>query len=161
MPLITTRDPEQLDSARVPEQGREAVAAVVSEPAPLARNTSNKARQLAEQKFKPTGEKRPTSVKLDVWLDDALNAKVYELRLLDRQINRNSFAILQVRELRAMMLNSVASELSKRNYAKPGMRLFALGSQGLSSSFMAYRAGMLEKKLSVSAMNVRLFPCAS
>jgi hypothetical protein len=59
------------------------------------------------------------------------------------------------------MLNSVASELSKRNYAKPGMRLFALGSQGLSSSFMAYRAGMLEKKLSVSAMNVRLFPCAS
>ena len=91
MPLITTRDPEQLDSARVPEQGREAVAAVVSEPAPLARSTSNKARQLAEQKFKPTGEKRPTSVKLDVWLDDALNAKVYELRMAGfRKMTRES-----------------------------------------------------------------------
>ena len=81
MPLITTRDTEQqLASARMPEQGRE-VAPVVSEPAPLARSTSNKARQLAEQKFKPTDEKRPTSVKLDVWLDDALNAKVYEPRM--------------------------------------------------------------------------------
>jgi hypothetical protein len=91
MPLITTRDSEQqLAAARMPEQGREA-APVVSEPPPLARSTSNKARQLAEQKFKPTGEKRPTSVKLDVWLDDALNAKVYELRMAGfRKMTRES-----------------------------------------------------------------------
>ena len=91
MPLITTREPEQqLTGARMPEQGREA-APVISEPAPLARGTSNKARQLAEQKFKPTGEKRPTSVKLDVWLDDALNAKVYELRMAGfRKMTRES-----------------------------------------------------------------------
>jgi hypothetical protein len=91
MPLITTREPEQqLTGARIPEQGREGAPAV-SEPTPLARSTSNKARQLAEQKFKPTGEKRPTSVKLDVWLDDALNAKVYELRMAGfRKMTRES-----------------------------------------------------------------------
>lgn len=91
MPLITTREPEQdLTGARTPEQGREAAPAV-SEPAPVVRGSSNKARQLAEQRFKPTGEKRPTSVKLDVWLDDALNAKVYELRMAGfRKMTRES-----------------------------------------------------------------------
>ena len=92
MPLITTREPEQdLTGARKPEQGREATAFAVDEPPPVVRGSSNKARQLAEQKFKPTGEKRPTSVKLDVWLDDALNAKVYELRMAGfRKMTRES-----------------------------------------------------------------------
>jgi hypothetical protein len=92
MPLITSREPEQqLTGARMSEQGREATAPAVSEPTPVVRGSSNKARQLAEQRFKPTGEKRPTSVKLDVWLDDALNAKVYELRMAGfRKMTRES-----------------------------------------------------------------------
>jgi hypothetical protein len=92
MPLITSREPEQQTTgARMSEQGREATAPAVYEPTPVVRGSSNKARQLAEQRFKPTGEKRPTSVKLDVWLDDALNAKVYELRMAGfRKMTRES-----------------------------------------------------------------------
>jgi len=59
-----------------------------------------------------------------------------------------------------MVLNSVASEHSKRNYAKALDEVFTLcanRSQGLSRALlMEYRAAMLEKKLSVSTVNVRL-----
>jgi hypothetical protein len=58
------------------------------------------------------------------------------------------------RELREMVLNSVASEHSKGNYAKALDEVFTLcanRSQGLSRALlMEYRAAMLEKKLSAS-----------
>src|SRR5260370_6714247 len=64
------------------------------------------------------------------------------------------------RELREMVLNSVASEHSKRNYAKALDEVFTLcanRSRGLSRALlMEYRAAMLEKKLSASTVNVRL-----
>src|SRR5882762_1907522 len=62
--------------------------------------------------------------------------------------------------LRKMVLNSVASEHSKRNYAKALDEVFALceeRKQPLSRALlMEYRAAMLEKKLSASTVNVRL-----
>jgi integrase len=74
----------------------------------------------------------------------------------ESQLNRNA----AFRELRAMVLNSVASEHSKRNYAKALDEVFTLcanRSQGLSRALlMEYRAAMLEKKLSASTVNVRL-----
>jgi len=63
-------------------------------------------------------------------------------------------------ELREMVLNSVASEHSKRNYAKALDEVFALceaRQQPLSRALlMEYRAAMLEKKLGASTVNVRL-----
>jgi site-specific recombinase XerD len=63
-------------------------------------------------------------------------------------------------ELREMVLNSVASEHLKRNYAKALDEIFALceaRQQPLSRALMMeYRAAMLEKKLSASTVNVRL-----
>src|SRR5271167_4384213 len=63
-------------------------------------------------------------------------------------------------ELREMVLNSVASEHSKRNYAKPLDEVYALceeRKQPLSRALlMEYRAAMLEKRLSASTVNVRL-----
>jgi integrase len=74
----------------------------------------------------------------------------------ESQLNRNA----AFQELREMVLNSVASEHSKRNYAKALDELFTLlanRSQGLSRALlMEYRAAMLEKKLSASTVNVRL-----
>jgi integrase len=74
----------------------------------------------------------------------------------DAQPDRSA-AILALRE---MVLNSVASEHSKRNYAKALDEVFTLcanRSQGLSRALlMEYRAAMLEKKLSASTVNVRL-----
>jgi integrase len=74
----------------------------------------------------------------------------------DAQPDRSA-AILALRE---MVLNSVASEHSKRNYAKALDEVFTLcanRSQGLSRALlMEYRAAMLEKKLSTSTVNVRL-----
>jgi site-specific recombinase XerC len=62
--------------------------------------------------------------------------------------------------LRKMVLNSVASEHSKRNYAKALDEVFALceeRKQPLSRArLMEYRAAMLGKKLSASTVNVRL-----
>ena len=62
--------------------------------------------------------------------------------------------------LRKMVLNSVASEHSQRNYAKAPDEVFALceeRKQPLSRALlMEYRAAMLEKKLSASTVNVRL-----
>jgi hypothetical protein len=59
-----------------------------------------------------------------------------------------------------MVLNSVASEHSKRSYAKALDEVFTLcanRSQGLSRALlMEYRATTLEKKLSESTVNVRL-----
>ena len=76
--------------------------------------------------------------------------------VVESQLNRNA----AFRELREMVLNSVASEHSKRNYAKALDEVFTLcanRSQGLSRALpMEYRAGMLEKKLSASTVNVRL-----
>lgn len=72
------------------------------------------------------------------------------------QLNRNA----AFRELREIVLNSVASEHSKRNYAKALDEVFTLcanRSQGLSRALlMEYRAAMVEKKLSASTVNVRL-----
>ena len=72
----------------------------------------------------------------------------------DAQLHRS------VQALREMVLNSVASEHSKRNYAKALDEVFTLcanRSQGLSRALlMEYRASMLEKKLSASTVNVRL-----
>ena len=74
----------------------------------------------------------------------------------ESQLNRNA----AFRELREMVLNSVASKHSKRNYAKALDEVFTLcanRSQGLSRALlMEYRAAMLEKKLSASTVNVRL-----
>jgi integrase len=65
-----------------------------------------------------------------------------------------------IRALREMVLNSVVSKHSKRNYAKALDEVFTLcanRSQGLSRALvMEYRAAMLEKKLSASTVNVRL-----
>lgn len=59
-----------------------------------------------------------------------------------------------------MVLNSVASEHSKRNYGKALDELYALceeRKQPLSRALlMEYRAAMLEKQLSASTVNVRL-----
>jgi integrase len=75
---------------------------------------------------------------------------------MESQLNRNA----AFRELREMVLNSVASEHSKRSYAKALDEVFTLcanRSQGLSRALlMEYRAAMLEKKLSASTVNVRL-----
>jgi integrase len=72
----------------------------------------------------------------------------------ESQLNRN----VAFRELREMVLNSVASDHSKRNYAKALDDLFAFcASRPLSRLLlMEYRAAMLEKKLSASTVNVRL-----
>jgi integrase len=72
----------------------------------------------------------------------------------ESQLNRNA----AFRELREMVLNSVASNHSKRNYAKAVDDLFAFcASRPLSRALlMEYRAAMLEKKLSASTVNVRL-----
>jgi len=75
---------------------------------------------------------------------------------VESQLNRDAV----FRELREMVLNSVASEHSKRNYAKALDEVFTLcanRSQGLSRALlMEYRAAMLEHKLSASTVNVRL-----
>ena len=75
---------------------------------------------------------------------------------VESHLNRND----AFRELREMVLNSVASEHSKRNYAKALDEVFALcedRKQPLSRALlMEYRAAMLEKKLSASTVNVRL-----
>ena len=73
---------------------------------------------------------------------------------VESQLNRNA----AFRELREMVLNSVASEHSKRNYAKALDDLFAFcAGRSLSRALlMEYRTGMLEKKLSASTVNVRL-----
>ena len=58
-----------------------------------------------------------------------------------------------------MILNSVVSEHSKRNYAKALDEVFALckeSSKGLSRALMEYRTAMVEKKLGASTINVRL-----
>jgi integrase len=74
----------------------------------------------------------------------------------DAQLDRSA----AIRALREMVLNSVASGHSKRNYAKALDEVFTLcanRSQGLSRALlMEYRAAMLEKKLSASTVNVRL-----
>src|SRR5246500_4934130 len=74
----------------------------------------------------------------------------------ESQLNRNA----AFQELREMVLNSVASEHSKRNYAKALDEVFTLcanRAQGLSRALlMEYRAAMVEKKLSASTVNVRL-----
>ena len=74
----------------------------------------------------------------------------------DSQLNRSA----AIRALREMVLNSVASEHSKRNYAKALDEVFTLcanRSQGLSRALlMEYRAAMVEKRLSASTVNVRL-----
>ena len=65
-----------------------------------------------------------------------------------------------IAELRRMVLLSVASEPSKRNYAKALDEIFTLcdmRQQPLSRALlMEYRAAMVEKKLSASTVNVRL-----
>ena len=73
---------------------------------------------------------------------------------VESQLNRDA----AFRELREMVLNSVASEHSKRNYAKALDDLFAFcAGRSLSRALlMEYRTGMLEKKLSASTVNVRL-----
>jgi integrase len=74
----------------------------------------------------------------------------------DVQLDRSA----AIRALREMVLNSVVSKHSKRNYAKALDEVFTLcanRSQGLSRALlMEYRAAMLEKKLSASTVNVRL-----
>ena len=64
---------------------------------------------------------------------------------VESQLNRDA----AFRELREMVLNSVASEHSKRNYGKAVDDLFAFcASRPLSRALlMEYRAAMLGKKL--------------
>ncbi len=63
-------------------------------------------------------------------------------------------------ELRHIVLRTVTSVHSKRNYAKAMDELFALCAQrsvGISRSLlMEYRASMIDKRLSPSTINVRL-----
>jgi site-specific recombinase XerD len=74
----------------------------------------------------------------------------------ESQLNRN----VAFRELREMVLKSVVSKHSKRNYAKALDDIFTLCEQRTQpfsrALFMEYRSGMLEKKLSASTVNVRL-----
>jgi integrase len=74
----------------------------------------------------------------------------------ESELNR----IAGFRELREMVLNSVVSGHSKRNYAKALDEVYALceeRKQPLSRALlMEYRAAMLEKGLSASTVNVRL-----
>jgi integrase len=74
----------------------------------------------------------------------------------ESQLHRNA----AFQELRTMVLNSVVSDHSKRNYAKALDEIFKLceeRKQPFSRSlFMEYRSAMLEKKLSASTINVRL-----
>jgi integrase len=78
------------------------------------------------------------------------------LSAVESQLNRNA----AFQELREMVLNSVVSEHSKRNYAKALDEVYALceeRKQPLSRALlMEYRAAMLEKRLSASTVNVRL-----
>jgi integrase len=75
---------------------------------------------------------------------------------VESQLHRNA----AFRELREMVLNSVVSKHSKRNYAKALDEVYTLceeRKQPLSRALlMEYRAAMLEKKLSASTVNVRL-----
>jgi integrase len=75
---------------------------------------------------------------------------------VESQLNRNA----AFRELREVVLNSVVSQHSKRNYAKAVDEVYALceeRKQPLSRALlMEYRAAMLEKGLSASTVNVRL-----
>jgi integrase len=75
---------------------------------------------------------------------------------VESQLNRNA----AFRELREMVLNTVVSKHSKRNYAKALDEVYALceeRKQPLSRALlMEYRAALLEKKLSASTVNVRL-----
>ena len=50
---------------------------------------------------------------------------------------RSSIAVAAFRELREMVLNSVASEHSKRNYAKALDEVFALCEDRVSSRYLA------------------------
>jgi hypothetical protein len=80
---------------------------------------------------------------------------------VESQLNRDA----AFREFREMVLHSVASEHSKRNYAKPLDELYALREerkQPLSRALLIeYRAAMLEKRVSASTVNVQLSPFAS
>ncbi len=66
-----TEEPTQKKDVSTIEQGREVAV----------QDLTNKAHLLAEQRFKPVSEKRATSVRFEPWLDDALNRRVYELRI--------------------------------------------------------------------------------
>ena len=82
------------------------------------------------------------------------------LALIPWSGDSSSIGAPQFQALREMVLNSVVSEHSKRNYAKALDEVFTLcanRSQGLSRALlMEYRAAMVEKKLSASTVNVRL-----
>jgi integrase len=82
------------------------------------------------------------------------------LVLRERPAGNWAVYVAGVAELRRVVLLSVASEHSKRNYAKALDEIFALcemRQQPLSRALlMEYRAAMVEKKLSASTVNVRL-----
>lgn len=82
------------------------------------------------------------------------------LVLRDHPAGNWAVDVAGVAELRRMVLLTVASGHSKRNYAKALDEIFALcemRQQPLSRALlMEYRAAMLEKKLSASTVNVRL-----
>lgn len=49
---------------------------------------------LAEQRFRPVADKRPTSLRLEPWLDDALNRRHLELKLQGyRKITREAIIV--------------------------------------------------------------------
>jgi integrase len=79
---------------------------------------------------------------------------------LEQGTAERAFAPAGIAELRRMVLMSVPSEHSKRNYAKALDEVFTLceqRQQPLSRALlMEYRAAMLEKDLSPSTVNVRL-----
>jgi hypothetical protein len=73
---LVSRPAEEAEVVSV-EQGREEASIPVVTP----RLGPNRARLLAEQRFKPMAEKRATSIRLEPWLDDALTRRVMELKL--------------------------------------------------------------------------------
>jgi integrase len=79
---------------------------------------------------------------------------------LEQGTAERTLAAAGLAELRRMVLMSVASEHSKRNYAKALDEVFKLcqqRQQPLSRALlMEYRVAMLEKDLSASTVNVRL-----
>lgn len=73
--------------ARAPEPEASSVAEFPpvqerEEAPPRAQNRNgSKARLLAEQRFKPVEAKRQTSIRLEPWLDQALDRRFYELKM--------------------------------------------------------------------------------
>lgn len=61
---------------------------------PVATGHLDRIQLLAEQRFKPIADKRQTSVRLEPWLDDALNERFFKMKLQGyRRITREAIIV--------------------------------------------------------------------